>query len=1254
MIRLIMSFFLLLGTVLLSFSIDDMLVLQVDRLNVNENRYTFYILHTGQSGKYMYVNYSIYKAGKLLTDRIKVIDLEEEKVIYEDEGKNIYSPKLEDRFLIYDVEDTVLKVVDLETGKKRNILLNTHFFSKWMLVPFKKKILVFKDNGLDVYKVSGDKLVSFRYPEGLVKPWSDAVFVAEDKVLYNGYNEKNFRCLIFNFETGETATIDYDMYQQYIIPHCNIHARRERILSKFPIPVVMYKIKNDGHILGFMDSKGQVTSFEKLKVPGGLFWVEDEREDRLILNFNGSNVWVVDRKGNKILELPSSTSSVRFSKDGGIMVTIEGIGEGKKDKFVCYDSEGNKVFEKVVEQFVEHPSISKEIDGHVLLDGMSSLAKLSLKNGDIEGLYIFPIEHGVSFAGFYKGKVYGLRISPSYRNPYTLDLLSFPISSPGWLDVSMDLDPTTGNPFEVYNDMDVKVTLKFNTSILEKMGIDLSVDKGHLSLKEKGETWGLDTYLWHTPVDETKVKMTTSSGPLSKEFYINVKKLENPIVIESIEETMSSSSKEPWIFYVKGKIKNESNISFENLNWNVQSENSEILRSSFPSRMGENCEANFEVKMKFDTSNVEAVWNGYSLKARLKISLNYEKGHLEKVVEKAFEVKPVYSLTVKFRDRKTQKYIKPDPDEFFVYDKNGVEIKNITKIVEGNAIKIEGIARGFAELPLVLKLKYLRSQKTVKLTKQNPSYTMDVDFTSSIHVLVQEGGKPKKGITIHLTKVGEEKKDWYRTTGSDGTCVFDDLEKGHYKITFSKTKYLPEEKEVHLEIGDTKEVSFDVKPYRAILVYIESYYANAWSDRLNVKFKGARNLIKVSDSIYIIPENAQEIYFNMLYKVGYPEGVISQIFSEKSYDAVTEVSKEGNEVVAHLSKYQGKNIVTFKESDIYKLCENVEEKLGDSINVSEIAKPTKFIIEAMAKAGDSEKNKKITIWIFPSNWVGYEKEAKQVVLLYPLKGNIDALDYGEYARNYLKEVGDNLTTLAFNKIVWYGMEALEIFDDRAGWKDSPFKSFIENKIKDFVKKKLFKALKKFAGELVEDVVDEYLDIFDTLKNARDWAQRVYKVVGEGVALVYSGPLLSNMAEKHKIFNDVVNIEKVLKEKLSILISKVEENDPEGVREVMEDIRTLAIGNNPGSENPDDHKIDYQAYDLGEHPGYNLAFLCAAELNNIKKWKKNDYPPYFGDETISYNVENKVNASHEAMKIYEPIFKNLIMLSIPFVYASSVK
>jgi len=43
--------------------------------------------------------------------------------------------------------------------------------------------------------------------------------------------------------------------------------------------------------------------------------------------------------------------------------------------------------------------------------------------------------------------------------------------------------------------------------------------------------------------------------------------------------------------------------------------------------------------------------------------------------------------------------------------------------------------------------------------------------------------------------------------------------------------------------------------------------------------------------------------------------------------------------------------------------------------------------------------------------------------------------------------------------------------------------------------------------------------------------------------------------------------------------------------------------------------------------------------------------HFGDDALSYTVEDKINASHEAMKkIYKPIFKNLIVLTIPIVHA----
>ncbi|RKX55600.1 MAG: hypothetical protein DRP24_04675 [Thermotoga sp.] len=1243
--RITMIFLIFFGIVVFPFSVDDLFTLHVEDLKSDEQLF----FETHQSGRYIYLNYRIYKNGEHQEDRIEVIDLEKEKLIYRDTGKDMRPFTMEGDFLFYSVNDSVLNVVNVKTNEKKEISLDTKFSPGWSLVPSKGKFLVFREDGLEVYKLDGSKITTLKYPD-FIEPYP--ILVVENEVFY--HTNRDLEYGVFNYETGKSFRITYGLGRMIYIPHINYYTKEGTALKKFPIPVMIEE--NRKWKFALMDSKGKfifLKGFESSE-DSDLFWVEDDTGDRFIMRINRGNVMVVDRKGKLVLVIPHSSYNVldaKLTEDGKILVTTAGSGR-EKSKFILYDENGNKMMEKVTDPFSHDPFILTVSQEEVLLGEDNDFVKISLKDGKITGLYIFPIKYVVNFAGFYKKKVFVLK-EPRYRDVGTsVDLLSFLFSSRGWFNASITLKPTTGKPLEVYNDMDVEVKIKAE-SCFEEKGISISVDRGNLKTEK---TYYGDVHVWHTPVKEGTAKITLSLGILSKEFPVNIKKLENPIVVESIEKRPSPLPNEPFVFYVEGYIRNESNVSFKNLEWNLQSENSEILESCFPDSIDEHGKRDFWIKMKFDTSRMKVSWNGYEITAKLKISLNYKRGSLEKFVEETFKVEPTYRFTVKLVDKRTSRSVKPDLKYFSIYDESGVEIENVSKTVEGNVIKVSGIARGFSEAPLVLTLKYMKFQKRIEITKPNLSYTMELNFTSSIRVLAKENGKPKKGVSISLVKLDEPDKSWRRTTRGDGICVFDGLEKGNYKVVFSKTKYIPVEKTVSLDIGDLKEVELDIKPYRAFLVYIESYYKNALSDKLDVKFKGARNLIKVknTDSVYIIPENTDKIYFNMLYKLGYPEGVISSIFSEKSYDAVVEVLKREYEFIAYLSKYQGKKIVTFKESDIYKPGEDLEEKLGDPFNVSEIKKPKKLVIEATASAGDNEKAKKITIWLFPSNWIGYEREAKQIVILYPLKDNIDALDYGDDAKDYLSNVQGELTSLALNKIVWYGAESLEIFEDKAGWKDSPFRSFLESKSKNFVKEKLLKVVGKLAGELAKGVVEEYLDIFDTLKNAKEWGERIYEVTDEGVALVYAGSLLENMASQDSNFNTVVKMEKILKKKLSLLISKVEENDPEGVRQIMNDIKILTVGPNPQSENIEDHRIDYSRYGFGNRFGYTLAVLCGLEYNNIKKWEGNDYPNYFGDYTISYSVEDKINASHEAMKIYKPIFKNLIMLSVPFVYASLIE
>jgi len=1178
------------------------------------------------------------------------MDLEKKKLIYKDSGDRIRMPVMKEDVLLYSVKDSILKMVNVKTGVVREIPLDVHISPNWTLASFKNQVLVFRKKGLDVYDLKGKKLKEYEYPRDFVR--SNPILIVENEVFYNRRNLEGYNVL--NFENGETFSFGDNRLH---LPHSNLYIERGTGIKKFPIPVMIYK--GTSWEFALINSKGEIVFSKDLGLDenlGGLFWVEDDNGDRFIMNINQGKKIVADRKERFFLEIPyRDIIDMRFSSDGGILITTSGCAT-EKSKLIYYDKNGNKVLERVTEPFVNDPLILAENQNEILLGNMDFM-KYSFPGGEITGLYIFPIKYVAEYAGFYKGEVF-ITESNRYRgddNVHELNLLSFPISSRGWFDLSLNLKPNTGKPFEVHNDLDVEVEVRAEENFLEK-GISFSVDKGSFSMEERG--YNYYTYSWHTPLDEGKVKITVSLGPLSRDFVVDIKKLENPLVIESVEKKWCLSKSDPFVFYIEGYVRNESNIPFRDLEWEVTGENAEILESYFPDDIDGYGKRNFRIKVRMDTSKMKVSWKGYGIDAKVNISLSYNRGSLKKVVEESFSVQPKYGFTVNFYNEKPYKPLKPDPEKFSIYDENGVKIKGISKTVHGNTIKVEGLARGFPSHPLVLTLKYMKFQKKIEMIKPNPSYTMKLNFTSSMRVLVKGYGKTKKGVSISLVKLDEPDKSWKRTTKGDGICVFDGLEKGDYKVVFSKTEYISVEKMVNLDIGDLKEIELDIEPYRVFLVYIESYYKSALSDKLDVKFEGARNLIKVenTDSVYIIPENTDKIYFNMLYKLGYPEGVVSSIFSEKSYDAVVEVLKGEYEFVAYLSKYQGKKIVTFKESDIYKPGENFEERLGDPFNVSEIKKPRKLVIEATASAGDNEKTKKITIWLFPSNWIGYERETKQVVILYPLKDNMDALDYGNDAKDYLSNVQGELISLALNKIVWYGAESLEIFEDKAGWKDSPFRSFLASKSKNFVKEKLLKVVGKLAGELAKGVVSEYLDIFDMIKNASDWGGRVPEVENLGVSLVYASSLLKNTASQDSNFNTIIKMEKILKKKLSLLITKVEENDPEGVRQIMNDIRILTVGPNPQNKNIEDHRIDYSRYgDLGNRLGYTLAVLCGLEYNNIKRWEDDsDYPDYFGDDALSYTVKDKINASHEAVKIYKPLFKNLIMLTVPIVYASLIE
>jgi len=123
-----------------------------------------------------------------------------------------------------------------------------------------------------------------------------------------------------------------------------------------------------------------------------------------------------------------------------------------------------------------------------------------------------------------------------------------------------------------------------------------------------------------------------------------------------------------------------------------------------------------------------------------------------------------------------------------------------------------------------------------------------------------------------------------------------------------------------------------------------------------------------------------------------------------------------------------------------------------------------------------------------------------------------------------------------------------------------------------------------------------------------------------------------------------------------LIPLVENNDCEGCQTIIQNMRTIILGNNINSDNPADYKIDSSQFDMDISSNYCLLFtLCMEYTQIINDWE-NNYAPCFPDSsTLSADklegneaLEiDKKKTTQEAMKIYKPIIENILQItSIP--------
>jgi len=358
---------------------------------------------------------------------------------------------------------------------------------------------------------------------------------------------------------------------------------------------------------------------------------------------------------------------------------------------------------------------------------------------------------------------------------------------------------------------------------------------------------------------------------------------------------------------------------------------------------------------------------------------------------------------------------------------------------------------------------------------------------------------------------------------------------------------------------------------------------------------------------------------------------------------------ENDSLIVMADHSRGEGIRELKEEDIYIRGDQSDQKFGeDVLKVNEINKPISFDFKIRTSLDDDWKES--TIWLFPSEWLNYEKEARQLVLLYPLKDNLGLFDYPEEAIDYLKDEASQVDILeALSPIVSYGADALQIFGEIP---DPELKSYLKDKTEDFILGKLIDAVEMAVGTTCTTVFREVLSIIQTLYASAEWGGKVKDVSKDQQAKVYSSSCLKVLSDQENLLSAKELLE-VFKNMVQDLIPLVENNDCEGCRKIIQNMKNIILGNNIDSDNPADYKIDSSQCDMDISSEYCLLFaLCMEYAQIINDWE-NDSAPCFPDsdtlddeelEKIPALAIDKKKTTKEALKIYKPIIENILQIS----------
>jgi PKD repeat protein len=1083
-------------------------------------------------------------------------------------------------------------------------------------------------------------------------------------------------------------------------------------ISTFPIPILICRNYNDQNnkewFLKFINKEGQtIVSYspDDLNIDYSYDYIEpdpilvlDENQDHFLLEIKNYKSGeprkycyiLTDLSGN-IVKIFDETEQCYggFDLQGNILL----YPQGGLSKYMLeyYQQNGNMAFSKSIHPPLTVDGVPREFKfpamDAILGWEYHQFEKYSLTTGELTGIYPISTDYEFSYADpiIYDNQVYFFAKPRGDFEPNIpgTNLFSFSAADSGWLGIELvSIKPNAGTTYEVWDNTEVKVKFKTEYSINFGENLAVNFEKGELLAANMNNL----EYTWHTPTivsgNQDTAKITVSYGPVSQEFIITIKDhlpttsfTFNPLSPQTGQNVRFDAS-----------LSSDLDGEITNYRWDFgdgkeeQEQQQNYIDHLFFT------EGEYLVTLTVTDNNGQT--------ATISKNIQITPAPKPPIANfKLLDPSPEWDTQVRF----DASISSSDPDGSIVsyhWDfGDGTTGEGVN--VSHKYPQAGGFYQGGYEVILTIK-----DNQNLSATKKNPivvghilSYENkgdigipaalrnlnDLKVNYKIEVVTGDVSGAGTDSWVYLALFGPEKVNGRYGSGElnpynalDPNAPFE----GGNTDNFNNQGYNLDEVEFMtlrhnnhynkpgwyvkaIKVNNTyngKEWLFVPDQWLAM---DEPPEHQTWGKFLPVKphsilFKWedrSIGMIEASDNIFILPENIEYFYFNIL---------------ERRLGL--EVSKQ-----EFLQNRAVNSTVIGSQSS--------ENSQGIQYKAEDITKPTRFLVKIKEEAAIKEE---LYVWIFPNNWKNNKNEARKVTLLYPLKGSTGIFLQGESLKNYLINLQINFENASI-PILKYGADSLKIFgsvpDEELSW-------YIKNPAEKYVKYKIAIVLASITGKTFAKITGEIAGLYDSLYKAAEWASKLDEVIEISTGEVYKIDLLKDIGRNNVNFLQSLELLKKLKEKVDSLIVNVENNNLANCLSDLKSIRTLTVGNNPASEIENDHTIYYSNYGVtsflktrdqschsfyAQVKDYPLAVILAHELSNIQSWRAGHHrylDTYFGSgmsqqqinaalaqigaspllniDTLQSNVglsdEGKKEATNDAMDVYEPIIMKILNIS----------